>query len=71
MMVNKCDICHKEITRDDNKISISNRDPYHNVDICQTCGKPVFAFLKKHWFSKDPVGNETRRLKSILEGKRK
>lgn len=71
MMVNKCDICHKEITRDGNKISISNRDPYHNVDICQTCGKPVFAFLKKHWLDKDKLAAKAKKVKVSLKNRGK
>jgi hypothetical protein len=52
MTITTCDICKKEISRGTGEISISRfvASPliYVNASLCEQCGEPIAAFLRKH-----------------------
>jgi len=48
MIIEKCDICKKEIKKDDAKAMASFGTWYLNHTFCADCGKPISKFLKKH-----------------------
>lgn len=45
MHISKCDICEKEIK--DGKIAVGV-GYLVRADLCEKCGGPIIAFLKKH-----------------------
>jgi hypothetical protein len=51
MTITKCDICKKEIKKDQAELSLvlSGGDfGFINHTICMACATPVMAFVKKH-----------------------
>jgi hypothetical protein len=46
MRVTKCDLCKKEI--EDKEKRVSAGIGWGVVELCEKCGGPVVAFLKKH-----------------------
>lgn len=56
MTINKCDICKKEIKKDQAEFSLGisgGRSFYIRRSICLSCGKPITAFVKKHRLDED------------------
>ncbi len=47
MRITRCDICLKKISWE-NKIEIGYKSIMPQFSVCESCGKPVVAFLKKH-----------------------
>jgi hypothetical protein len=47
MIIEKCDLCEKELKRED-YVRAGNRGMFAQYSFCNECGKPVLAFLKKH-----------------------
>lgn len=45
MKVTKCDLCKKKIK---DRPIIAGADYYPHVELCDKCGKPILAFLKRN-----------------------
>ncbi|MEK7203224.1 MAG: hypothetical protein AAB653_02805 [Patescibacteria group bacterium] len=52
MMIYKCDLCKKEIKKENNQI-VAGAD-YNRFTFCQKCGQPILKFLEKHNLVKRP-----------------
>jgi hypothetical protein len=56
MTITKCDICKREIKKDQPEFSlgiIRGRSFFIHRAICLSCGKPITAFVKKHRLNED------------------
>lgn len=48
MNTTKCDICKKPIKEEQNKYYLMVKEfPWLHLDICESCGKPFEAIVKK------------------------
>jgi hypothetical protein len=65
MFITKCDICGKEISNDKTATAGYGRLLSH-YSFCDTCGKPIVAFLKKNKLMKD----EEEKKKTTLSSKK-
>jgi hypothetical protein len=48
MYIEKCDICHKEMSDENRIVRISYPNYFNHSDLCDTCGKPIVKFLMKN-----------------------
>ncbi len=48
MTITKCDVCKKQIRKHERTISATTTNPWGSVDLCETCGRQILDFLKKH-----------------------
>jgi len=47
MLVQKCDLCKKELDRTADKIVWAGHEYVSQFSFCETCGQPVIRFLKR------------------------
>ena len=45
MFITKCDICKKEIKKEQDKITVGTKGHWAGFEFCSNCGKPVEKFL--------------------------
>lgn len=55
MIVFKCDICHKEFGREENRIEVGVRYGMGDYSLCMSCAEPVILFLKEKKLMGDKV----------------
>lgn len=53
MLVFKCDICKKEIEREEEHVMIGVRYALGDYTLCMACAEPVIAFLKEKKLTQD------------------
>ena len=54
MLVYKCDICKKEIRKENEMISVDAGGLFRRYFLCGRCGKPVINFLDKNKLTQKP-----------------
>jgi ribosomal protein S27AE len=47
MTIEKCDLCKKELPRDE-YVRAGDRGVFAQYSFCKKCGRPVLVFLAKH-----------------------
>ncbi|HEY4360360.1 MAG TPA: hypothetical protein VGN17_05310 [Bryobacteraceae bacterium] len=64
MTITKCDICAKQIKREDIELSVSVCTPadFSSHTICSACGTSILAFLNDHWLFAE--GDDRRKRRS-------
>jgi hypothetical protein len=48
MLVYKCELCKKEIDRQEPFVTLGYKSSIGHQSFCAACGKPLLNFLKRH-----------------------
>jgi hypothetical protein len=48
MLIHKCELCKKEIGREEPFVTLGYKSSIGHLSLCSACGRPVLNFLKRH-----------------------